>query len=418
MNHSGYPASSLDLEIWDTLYALAMRIYNLAPWDTFRENDYISVEHPNIFPGDAKEMIYCAAIAKESAADESCEMSTQGKNNAAEIEDGISLSALTMKENSFFSLEARCAVAVFAGNDSLCRMERLRRRAMAGVPFPALGEQDCLVCFYGKKESISTYDLEIQSSLGIDFSDQAESMYFRSIKQNSLPEYLNKNEALLLSETLSQYIKAIEDFNNGFKADFRRGDMLVRKIKTDGLIPPDSNGETGTAKESFETVLANKKQIHFKRNKIIVQDELYLARLKQGAWELKASLISQGIPMPHGGDLEIDIISIPAPVQENKSESPYFVRVLLIADIRLGILTDEKFIYRGDNTVKVVFDTLKEVILEEYFPRSLHVRDAEMGDILEDFCRKLDIRLVYGYSMPTIDSSIAELIAKLENNYN
>ena len=279
------------------------------------------------------------------------------------------------------------AVAVYDGNNAFANLELMRERADDGAFFTAAGIQNCVTCFFGDREEVVKEDREVMKELNIKFRGRGQWIYFRSMRSGYAPWLLSYKEAELLCEAFEQYTAALDDLAAGLKIDFRDGRSLTRKYSP----PPMAEGW-----ESYDIPLG-KIQLSFEQ--VIITDELYVARMKR----LKKT----------NTQLEIDMMYLPMPVQENKESRPYLPRFVMAVDCDTGLVLNQELMSPEDDTSNSVLTMISTLITSLGKPRCIYVRDHEMGNILRDLCDKLNIKLEHRMSMPVLDEAVVSLMGYL-----
>ncbi len=272
------------------------------------------------------------------------------------------------------------AIAAFRGNKALAGVERIRMRSMQGAPFAALGHQECAICYFGDREELETGDRKIIKELGLKFRGRGQWVYFRSLRCGYAPWTLSAMDAALLCETMEEYLTAYTALEQGEVAvDFFKGDALLR-VQSD----------------SWENKSLSLEQTLCQQEKVIITDELQIARLQRAN---KSEM-----------NIELDVFYLPTPVQETKKMRPYYPQLILIIDPNSETICKQQIIANGRSASPVVIHQLEEFVGQWGLPNSVHVRDDQLANIVEDWCAKLGVKLIINGKMPTMNDAILSLM--------
>ena len=325
-------AKQPSLDTWQRLYKAAIEIKKIKPWLEFWDSDLITVQLPN--------------------RDEPVFISVMGKS------------------------ELCYGISVYPGYKSFLGCLMMREAADGEPSFITYSYQNCLNCYFGNKEELSEEERSVLKQLQLSFRGANQWIYFRCLKTGHMPWLINTNQALLLIEVLETLTGALKDIkHDGLHVDFLAEETLHRYFE-----PKDGKWYNAVKKAP---------QIPFAAPKLIISDQLFVARLKKCK--------------SNGAVLELDLIYLPVPYQISVDIAPAFPKVCLLADAPNQDIVDQYMLSSDDEDELVALGMLSDYIKNNGKPRRISVRDNRMSFLLEDFCDKLGIQLVAGKGLPMID---------------
>lgn len=296
------------------------------------------------------------------------------------------------KEPTFLSVMGRnreCfGISIYPGYQSMSGFDRMMSAPRGEPPFVTFSYQNCLLCYFGSREELSKNDLRIIKLLGLKYRGKDQWTYFRTMRTGYCPWQPDEQEAELLTTALQQFIDAYRAMEEEkILVDFKRQTLLHR-------YSPENN--------CWETVPCDKLPVYKNAEPVIVKDELLVARLKR--MKLTQTVLS------------LDVIFIPYAVKKKSKGVPFYPKVLLLLDETNGKILCQHLFGIDETEEELIPDMLREHILKNGRPYTLYVRDDRIGNIVEDFCKKIGVRLVQNIGLPNMDDvaeSIVEYMAEI-----
>lgn len=275
-------------------------------------------------------------------------------------------------------------VAIYVGADDYFRMQaRLSRASTKDEPTFFL--QNALLCQWNDREQLLKEDYERIKALGLSFRGKGAWLHFESFEIGYLPRPVNEQELLLLKEGLENLIMLLRALlQRGLSVDFDSGEAAVRfyddenkKYTNRAYVIP------GFEEPPYPNVL-------LKENKQIK------------AWKARPAA---------DYSIEMDWSYINRPVfGEERGEFPL---LLLAADASSGVVVGCELLSPRDSKTDTVFGMLGDLMNSPGKPREVRVSDKELAAVLEDFCRKLNIRLVQKKSLPKVNAARKDMVSSL-----
>ena len=136
--------------------------------------------------------------------------------------------------------------------------------------------------------------------------------------------------------------------------------------------------------------------------KATVIDELKLRTLKK---------------IPKSGILESQVLRIPEPTKDESDDSaPYLPAILLTVDetgmVRLPVMMR----HAAYDPNAAVNDLLRAMVTEKIRPSEIHVRTKETFSLLELFCQKAGIKLVWDEDLELLDEAMESLLDRFTDD--
>lgn len=273
-------------------------------------------------------------------------------------------------------------ISVYPGYYSMSGFNRLLKAPRGEPPFITFSYQNCLLCNFGNREELSKKDLHIIKLLNLKYRGKGQWTYFRTMRTGYCPWQPDAKEAELLTTALQQFMdayRAMEEEN--IPVDFKKQTLLRR-------YSPEH--------KCWETVSCDKLPVYEDAKPVIIKDELFAARLKR-------MKMTQTV-------LSLDVIFIPYAVQGKSKEIPFYPKVLLLLDETNGEILCQHLFSADETEEELILNILKEHISKNGRPYSLYVRDDRIGNVVEDLCDKIGVRLVQNIGMPNMDDVAESLV--------
>ena len=275
-------------------------------------------------------------------------------------------------------------IGVYPGYHALLGLYRLMDASGdEGLSNP-LAYQNCLMCYFGDRDELLPKDREVLKALDLKFRGKNNWVYFRLLEEGYYPWFLTAADAELMIAALQNYTMAYQHFMSGkLKVDFEGGQTLMRFYSEE--------------REEWLNLAAPMVPVPEMTATLTFEDELLLKRLQKKPRQ-KVSL-------------EVDILSLPVPVQEKRGERPYFPRLLVMFNRADGALMNQRLIERQKEKPDVVIAALIDYIEEFGNPQKLYVRDEFFLRCIESFCSQVGITALHGRGMPCVDEFSEQLPA-------
>lgn len=274
-------------------------------------------------------------------------------------------------------------INVYPGYEAMLGYIKLRNAPEGEPEIIRLGIQDCLMCNYGNRDEVTDEDRAVLKQLNLKFRGNNQWIYFRSVKPGFIPWFLKAEEADLLIQALQNFVMAYKSLAGGkLNVNFEKGETLLRWYE------PKKKLWLNTARElvPFPVEL----------NYYTFTNEIYLKKLKQ--------------KRQTQADLSLDMLYIPNPVQEKKTDVPYFPRLVILANNKVGTILAQRMLGVEDDLTDALLDLLDDYILKQGRPAVLRVRDERTGCSVEDICKKIGVKLIQNEGLPVVDNLAESLM--------
>jgi hypothetical protein len=320
------------MEQWAKLYDAAITIKQQAPWESLWDTDLITILLP-----EREEPVFISVL---------------GKNGEC------------------------YGIGVYPGYRELLGLYCLLDTPNEELEKNPLRFQNCLMCYYGDRDSVAPQEREIIKALGLKFRGANNWIYFRSLKEGFFPWLLDAEQAELMIHALQNFSAAYDHISSGkIKVDFENGETLIRMYS-------DESGE-------WLNAAAPMPMLPDISERYVPKNELLIKRLQN----MTKSPVQ----------LEMDILYFPMLVKDKPDETPHFPRVLVLFDRKDGILLEQKLIDKEISNDEVVIDTLADYITKYGRPSKLFVRDRYFLSYVDYFCYLLEVQVSCGRGLIYID---------------
>lgn len=278
-------------------------------------------------------------------------------------------------------------VLVYTGYESMSGFYRMIEAK--NVPgYILMSYQNCLACNFGDRNELSEKDYKVVKELGFNFRGKNQWIYFKSHKTGFYPWYISCEQADILIETLQNFAMAYKYIiENKIEVNFKNHKTLLRMYSTEK--------ESWLNSEAPMPVMPP-----MECKKIIATDELYVAKLKK---QKKNSI-----------EIEMDLFYVPASVQENKDEIPYYPRMCIIADKTNGIIIDQYLLNADDQEEQIFMGMFHDLVMQHGRPQTICVRDDKIERYLNDICHKIGIKIKKCSALEMIDYVVEGFISSTD----
>ncbi len=90
-------------------------------------------------------------------------------------------------------------------------------------------------------------------------------------------------------------------------------------------------------------------------------------------------------------------------VEDKKYERPVMPKLIIIADRKTGQLMHYNVMLPEEDEIQQILDSFLDFIIDTGKPKTIHVRDEYMYDILSDLCKKINTKMLISEELPSID---------------
>jgi hypothetical protein len=330
------------------LYQMAGEIKKIAPWENLWDMDTICIKF-----ADRKEAIYCSVMGRHG--------------------------------NCY-------AIALFDGERAASTLNRMASVYNEdGYQFRAMGMQDAVTVYWGNRDELSAEERREIKELGFSFRGANNWIYFRRLMPECMPGPIHAEHADLLLKTLPQVIAAYKDYLLG-------GHVL--KDDMSEAIWREQNGSEWTTKIMQDFDLPD----------IITNLTFNDAKDKETGLSLFARL--QSSDFEEGGELELDVFSMPVASGQNEEGYDKIMHNLMLVEPESGFIISSRILKSDDIIGLAMVNELVAVILgSKRRPEVIHVFDTWTAALIEDFCEKLGIT-VDDTGVPFIDQIANDMCGK------
>lgn len=277
------------------------------------------------------------------------------------------------------------ALGVYLGNDGIYGFYRLMECGDNIPKHQMLHFHNCIMCSFEDREMLTDAERKQIKALGLSFRGRGAWPMFRRFEPGYSPWFINEEECIFLTHALRQTLIVAADVMDGkLKMNMEHGETVLRYSENrDGKLEWFSK----EMKLTVPTVSYTPVEIN---------DDLLVQRIKRAG---KMGNVT----------LQADICYITAPVQENKGERPYFPRVFILAEQVSGMILGFEMYEDISDDANVTLNKLIDICLKEGVPKEIRVRSEAMVAILDDFCKKVGIKLNIVEELPAVDEMMEEM---------
>lgn len=234
------------------------------------------------------------------------------------------------------------------------------------------------------REEITKEDRAVIKQLGLKFRGPKAWPQFRSFRPGCFPWYIEKSEAEMLICGLEQLL----DVAPRFEED---PEMLVPTDDDDDYLVRVL--EDGDWKDTIRHIESGQETtLHFMMN-------------MQALHALK-----QAMPGQH--TLEVDLFMMTTPIQNKRSERPYFPHVLMICDQKSGMILGTELLQPLPD-LKTMWEKVPALIVTtlagRVAPKEFVARDGFALTAVEILAKELGCKVKKSARLPAIDSARREL---------
>ncbi len=258
------------------------------------------------------------------------------------------------------------ALGVYLGDSGLCGFYNILHGTQGRA---ILHEQDCIMCSFEDRELLTLPDYRQIKDLGLSYRGRNAWPMFRRYEPGYYPWYVTADECELLTTALVQITAAAKRIRTGqLTVDFdsARSILLESRPSKDGLTWHSEPYELHETRVGYRP--------------LIMPDESFMKDV-------------QNAKRQNGVILQLDVDYMPQPVQEDKSERPYFPRLLLVADKAEEMVLQYEVYPDVSEDAEQVINAMIAICLNHGRPEKIEIQSEAMFSILKDFCQKTQIGL-------------------------
>ena len=255
------------------------------------------------------------------------------------------------------------ALGVYLGDRGIFGFYEIMKKGGMIPSHQVLSLQDCIMCSFEDRDQLSNEDRKQIKTMGLSFRGRNAWPLFRRFEPGYYPWYINEEECAFLTHALKQTLFVVDDLIKGkLNIDFEHGKTILR-------YSDEKDGELKWYNKEMQLTVP--RVIY---NPVEINDDILIRKIKKAGSMRNVSI-------------QADISYMPSPVQEKRGERPYFPRVFIIAEQKSGLILDFKMYQDINDDVNIVLNKLINIFLQKGIPKEIHVRNEEVGSILEDLCK-------------------------------
>lgn len=280
------------------------------------------------------------------------------------------------------------ALGVYLGTEGLAGFYDLMDNGDSVPYHQMLHFQDCLMCSFEDRDQLTNDDRKQIKDLELSFRGKNEWPMFRRFEPGYYPWYINQEECVFLTHALRETLFVATNVMTGqLRMNMEQGRTILRYSEKKGgkLEWYSKEIQLAIPKVSYSPVK--------------ITDDMLIQKIKRAG---RMGDIS----------LQVDTCYLPSTVQENKHERPYFPRILIVADLKSGMVVDLEMYQNITEDVNITLNKLIGFFLKNGIPREIQVRSERMVAILGDFCKKTDIKLKVVKRLASVDQVLDDMASR------
>ncbi len=261
-------------------------------------------------------------------------------------------------------------LVLYKGSEGLASCLKLYELKTPGNNFDAYLAQRCLKLTFEDREDTAREDREILKNLGLKLRGRNAYPVFRNMSPGYYPWFITADDADFLRVALEQAAGVCLRYkeNKSILDPLSPGDYFVR-------IPDDRDGST-----QWRDAWLRPEPLQCKPAVGTAVDELRLRRILSEAASTPATW-------------EFDYAYADMPVQERKTDRPFFPLMLMIVDHESGFILDTAM--SGPNSNRSEFPERFLMVMErnDMVPQEVHVAKDEAATMLGPILSRLNVKL-------------------------
>lgn len=281
------------------------------------------------------------------------------------------------------------ALGVYLGNEGIFNFYYLMENADTIPGHQMLHFQNCLMCSFEDRDILSSDDRKQIKTLGLSFRGRNAWPMFRRFEPGYNPWFINKEECIFLTHALRQTLFVATNVAAGkLKMDMEHGRTIVRYSE-------EKDGKLEWYSKEIQLVIPTVSYTPVKIN-----NDILIQKIKNAG--------SMG-----NISLQADTCYMTSPVQEKRGERPYFPRLFILVDQKSGWVMDFEMYQSINDDANVALNKLMNIFLEKGIPKEIQVRGDAMAAILDDFCKKIGVKLRVVKHLSVLDEVMEEMAHRL-----
>ncbi|MDR2444839.1 MAG: plasmid pRiA4b ORF-3 family protein [Spirochaetaceae bacterium] len=269
-------------------------------------------------------------------------------------------------------------VAIYPGFNSIASLLRIIDSDSEN-PYVFMGYQSCLMCHLGQQDEPSPEERTRLKEPGIGFPGKCD-WVFRKVSPGLLPWYINSKDADTLIEILCRFIDAYTAFEGGIKIDSGKNQIIRHRYSEQ--------------EDKWITETGDVPPIPVKRELFKV-DSNYVEPLK---FKKKTKTV-----------VEAETLYFPQAVGNNDDGVPVPMRINFLVNNKTGKVLGHCILDVNVDENNSMIDMLFHFMQKRGRPETIMVRDKFAAGVVEDFCEKIDVKLVHSKGMPAVDEFAKKL---------
>ena len=279
--------------------------------------------------------------------------------------------------------EYRFAIGVYPGYDAVNTLFRVNNADSSIYEYIEGMGQKCLMCYFGDREELKEKDREIIKSLNIRFWGRNEWIFFRALDPGMSPWFISGKQADLLARSLLNVAHACRYYiENTPREELDDDETILRFYSPEKGLWLNTITDLGPIRVDMTTTS--------------VSDVNLLSRLKKIA--------------RNGMELELDVIWLPIPLRIRRKDRPSYPRLIFLMDRSKINIIVRRFVVKGESLTHSVMDLLIDYVEEKGKPKSIHVRDERVSNIIGDLCSKIGIQVIEGEEMFATETLLEDML--------
>lgn len=275
------------------------------------------------------------------------------------------------------------ALSIHPNRQALDGYLRMVNASVDEPHYVSLSYQNSLICFFDARDNLHSRDKRLIKDLGFRFRGAGHWVYFRAVATGFAPWWPNAKQVKLMIAAFEQIRElCLQKKQGALTTDIPQGKMIYRRY-----LP---------AQQAYQTELLRFPSLEGIYDSFVVRDEILVERLRR----------QKRLP----SCLELDLIYLPTPVEAEEGHLPHFPRIIILADGLQDTVLEQLLVPPETDSNEALIEFLRDWIMQHGRPVLLSVRDERMASRLEDFCRKIGLRLEIAGAVPIIDDYASTLL--------
>jgi len=286
--------------------------------------------------------------------------------------------------------EDEYGVSVYRGHEGLISMSNVIN-ASELPEYIAASRKNCLECVWVSREELTRRDLTLVKLAGKKYRGAGSWPLMRIFETGYEPYYLDEEEAMLLTEIMTQFNKAMNELQlSGELDDISEGERIRRSYNAE---------EECWVNE----LVAPIEQIKAVTDGCVITDELLIRRLMK--------------KKNTGRSLEFDMPFLPVPVnnEDGREGRRRFPRLCIACDPDRGAVENQYYINNMEDPRDIALGMVVNYIESKGKPVAIYVRDTELFGVLGHLCGQIGVELCFSPMLKMLDFFVDDIIEQFHN---